>query len=150
MHFAKPSPRALAFDSAGLPSLSVIRVAIAFGKGESQEKLLVIAFHDGSHAVCMKATSKVELYRNNADKMAGAIFIPAREVPCFPLDTVIQPDNLFPVPHLNITSASVAGELPDQYRLKLIHAVERSSSLTEVRRARLLRELRANGDGSAS
>jgi hypothetical protein len=94
----------------------------------------------------MKATSKVAIYHSNPEKMAGAVHLVAGEVTCFPRETVIQPDNLYPVPHADLSAGSVVGELPEDCRQRLEEAITRSVSLTEIRRTRLLREIQTKAN----
>src|SRR5690242_2800160 len=116
----KPSRPATAFDPAVIPCLSVIRVEVHYPDSSPKEKMLVVMFHADGYAVCMKATSKVAVYKNNHEKMAGAVLLAPGEVSCFPRETIIQVENLWPVAHADITVSSVRARLPETLRPRLI------------------------------
>lgn len=135
-------PAASAFDPTRFPPHTVIRVRIRFdGDPEEQYKLLVVLFHDGGFAVCAKATSKVERYRDNPERVAGVAFIPANEVSCFTRETAIQVDNLFPVPHASLHPSCIVGCVPAARQLEIVEAVRTSIVLPEGRKRRILRAL---------
>lgn len=103
------------------------------------EKYVVVIGHGDRHAICLKATSKTAIYRNNPDKMAGCVYLKAAEVAFFREDTVIQPDNQFPVPHSSLEDESrILGSLPEDFQGRLIRAVESSSTIPTSRKRSLL------------
>jgi hypothetical protein len=87
----------------------------------------------------MKATSQVALYLNDPEQLAGCVFYRAEEV-CFLRDTVVQPDNLFPIQHAQLRDhpSCVVGKLPDDFHSKLVQAIRSSIKLDSNRRGRLL------------
>jgi hypothetical protein len=94
--------------------------------------------------ICLKATSKVELFMNNAEKMVGAVFIGQGECDCFDVDTIIEPDNQIPLSYEKVASAyrmntlERLGELPDGFDGNLIKAVKKSETMYEMQQKRLL------------
>ena len=89
----------------------------------------------------MKATSQVALYLNDPEQMAGCVFYRAGEV-CFHQATVVQPDNLFAIPHAQLRDQScVIGRLPDDFHAKLVQAIRASIKLDANRQRRLLEML---------
>ncbi len=111
-----------------------------------KQKLFVVIAHQSSHAICIKATSKTLLYENNSDKMQGCIYYPSGTLPCFPENTVIQPDNQIPIAHDLIRKAHADGILrihqaPASFESDLRSAIAKSVTLTPDKRARLLRIL---------
>jgi hypothetical protein len=124
----------------------VIRLRYQFEGDDAIPKLFVSLAHVNRHVICLKATSQVEVYKNNQAKMAGAVFYPAGTVACFPTDTVIQPDNQVPISHVMIVAQHKAGifavleTLPTTFLNQLI-AVVRASDTMEPRKKRRLAEL---------
>lgn len=122
----------------------MIRVRYKFeGDDAAIAKLFVSLAHVNKHAICLKATSQVQVYKNNPAKMAGAVFYPAGTVACFPTDTVIQPDNQVPISHSMIVAQrkagvfAIAGTLPTTFRSQLITAVKASDTMEPREQKRL-------------
>jgi hypothetical protein len=99
--------------------------------------------HLGGHAICLKATSEVEIYLNNKERMAGCVFYRGGETSIFEHDTAIQPDNQIPIPHQEIEAANskscldILGVLPATFEHRLIEAIRNSVTLSHVERKRL-------------
>jgi hypothetical protein len=97
------------------------------------------------HAICIKATSKVDIYKNNPEMMLGCVYYQAREVSFFGTETVIQPDNPFPILHSHIAdcesngSLQILGNLPRDFQERLRTAIENSSTLSKQRKRNLLK-----------
>lgn len=106
-------------------------------------KLLVVLFHDhgSSTAVCAKATSQLDFYKNNREARRGCVEVPPGTIDCFDRHTIIQLDNLFPVPWNVITSGSVVGRLPEGTHEAVVSAVQASVRISEERRRGLLGKL---------
>ena len=106
-------------------------------------KLFVCVAHFNGHAICLKATSKLDLYKSNSARMAGVVFLPAGSVSCFPADTVIQPDNQVPIPHPVIVTQhkqgtfAVVATLPAAFESQLAAAVNASETLEPREQKRL-------------
>ena len=122
----------------------MIRVPYQFdGDPRPEEKLFVVLCHKDSFAICIKATSKTALFKNNPAMMKGCVWFPARQLSCFPLDTAIEPDNQFPIPHQSIRKASADGvlqvhQLPPEFENDLRTAINNSATLSPRKRARIL------------
>jgi hypothetical protein len=95
-------------------------------------------------AVCLKATSQVGGYKNNPAKMSGAIFYCAGEVSFFEKDTVIEPENQFPLMHSNLMTQHATGHLeilgvmPKDFLERLRHAIDASHTMSKNQKRRLV------------
>lgn len=129
------------FDPRNLPKYAVIRAPLP---GTPEEKLLVLISHQKNKGiVCLKATSKVALYLNNKEKMAGCVFYRAGQVDCFSRDTAIQVDNPCLVFYEDIESdRQCVGQMPDDFEKKLIKAITASVTIEENRRDKMLEWIR--------
>jgi hypothetical protein len=122
----------------------VIRVPYHFvGDPKPEEKLFVVLCHKDCYAICIKATSKVEVFENNPSKKKGCVWFPANQLPCFPLQTAIDPDNQFAIHHDVIRKAKKDGilevyQLPDGFESDLRKAISNSATLAPRQRARIL------------
>jgi hypothetical protein len=122
----------------------VIRVPYQFERDPRPiEKLFVVLCHMEGCAICIKTTSKTDLFRNNPAMRKGCVWYSAGQLTCFPLDTVIEPDNQIPIPHDDIRRAQVRGTLevyalPASFEEDLRSAIDRSATLSPRRRIRLL------------
>ncbi|MGH9431599.1 MAG: hypothetical protein ACRD3T_08655 [Terriglobia bacterium] len=96
--------------------------------------------HRGDHAICIKATSKVDIYLNNEERMAGCVFYRAGSLNCFPKDTAIQPDNLIPIPHGQLKVCHAKAELeilqrlPSDIEERLRSSIQASSTMSGVQK----------------
>jgi hypothetical protein len=129
------------FDPSSIARLSVIRIPYTF-EGKESEKFFVILCR-GAHVLCIKATSKTEIYKNNPDKMKGCIHYPVGTLACFSEDTVVQPDNQFPISDGDLRKAFAVGKLkiyppPANFEQELRRAIRESSTLDDRHRDRLL------------
>jgi len=130
------------FDPSSIPRFSVIRLPYNF-EGNLIEKLFVVICHRAGNAICIKATSKVAIYRNNPQRMAGCVHYAGGALKCFPVETVVQPDNQFPIAHTDILKAHTKGVLevhppPPNFEQALLKAIRDSATLDERLRERLL------------
>ncbi len=104
--------------------------------------------HRQGHAICLKATSNVEVYKNNPEKLAGCIFYKGGETNAFPQETVVQPDNPAPISHAHLVAMhqkkalEVCGQLPSDFVSRLTAAIEESTTLNDQQKERLLTLLR--------
>ena len=118
----------------------MIRARLPHGS-DPEEKLLVVIDHKQGHAVTMKATSEVALYLSDPEQMAGCVYYRAGEA-CFHKNTVVQPDNLFMIPHTKLRDRScVIGHLPPDFHNRLVAAIRASIKLPKARRRGLLEML---------
>jgi hypothetical protein len=145
MNLAPPSHQQTSFNPASLPPCSAILVPYKFGGSPYLlTKIFVVLGHRNGFAICLKATSNVELYKNNPEKLAGCVFYKSGEIPLFNQDTAIQPDNQVPIPHAHIAAMhekkalKVLGNLPADFVSKLTLAIENSTTLDDRKKERLL------------
>ena len=120
----------------------MIRIPYKF-EGNRSNKFFVVLCHHGIYAMCIKATSKTEIYKNNPSMMKGCIYYPAGSFDCFSADTVVQPDNQFPIAHGDILKAFLEGNLEvypplRNFEIELRRAIRDSATLDGRRRERLL------------
>jgi hypothetical protein len=124
------------FDPAKIPPYTVLRFSYKWGEGRSGPKRFVCLMHRDGMAICLKATSKVESYKNNPKKMIGAVFYAAGSLPCFDKDTVIEPDNYIAVLHSTLAKQhatrelKILGVMPDDFVDVLIKATLASETMT--------------------
>jgi len=117
------------------------------GAQQATPKRFVVIAHEKNYVVCLKATSRVELFINNPEKMIGAVFLKQGETACFGKDTVVEPDNQIPIPYEKVVEAERMnqlerlGQLPDDFGERLTTAVNKSETLYEMQQKRLLRLL---------
>jgi hypothetical protein len=146
----KSTPHGSQFDPAKIQPFSVLCCDYLFA-GDPDPLIgrrFVCLEHrslDGKeYAFCLKATSKVGAYTNNPGMMAGAVFYPAGTLQFFKKDTVIQPDNQFPIPHLDLIrqhraeKVRILGSMPDSFPGDLIAAVEASRTMTPREQKRII------------
>ena len=139
----EPSAPPPTFDPATIPKFSVIRVPFKFEDDVVPlSRLFVVVAHFGDQAICVKATSKTTLYENNPMQMIGCVYYKGGEVPCFPSNTVVQPDNQIPIEHCHIKDSHLRGQvkihtLPEDFPSRLREAVKNSQTLTRRERKRI-------------
>ena len=78
-------------------------------------KLFVVLGHVEGTAVCIKATSKVDVYLNNKEMRAGCVYYEAGETEYFIKDTAIQPDKptISSRSHMNISATGTTSRSSD-------------------------------------
>lgn len=133
------------FDPNSLERYCVVALPHRFaGDDYDERKIFVVLCHRNHHAICLKATSKVQIYKNNSDAMAGVVFYGAGQFKAFHLDTAVQPDNCVPIPHERLRESKenlnldVFGALPDDFHGRLLKAIGNSLTLDDRQRKRLL------------
>ena len=143
-----PSPSLSGFDPSAIPQFSVISLPYAYqGDPQPQLKRFVVISHIQEFAFCIKATSKVSLYINNPQMLAGCVLYRAGECDCFECDTAVQPDNQVPIRHADISSSHERGELqilgtmPEDFKERLRAAANNSFRIVPRERNRLLQFL---------
>ena len=130
------------FDPSTILEFSVIKCPVTL-EGIVQEKRFVIISHKEGHAICLKASSKVARYLADSELLNGVVFYKAAEVSSFEKDTVIQPDNQFPIAHSDLLrhhqsrQLTILGEMPPDFREKLLAATDQSSTMSERTKGRL-------------
>lgn len=151
MKYGEPSRPAASFNPASIAKYSVIRLPYKFsGEEEHRYKRFVVLGHFENHAICIKATSKVEIYKNNKELMGGCVHYEAKEVSFFEQETVVQPDNYVAIPHQRLTDCQktgeleIIGDLPVHFEADLAAAIEDSVTLTEPNRKRLIEFIKSH------
>lgn len=138
------------FDPASIPRHAVISLPFQFsGSAYRILKFFVVLGHRKGHAICLKATSQVDIYLNNKDQMSGCVFYQAGKVKCFKNDTAIQPDNQIPISHGHLKAAQakaelqIMGILPTDFEEKLRKAIQNSVTISGREKKRILEMLDA-------
>jgi hypothetical protein len=110
-------------------------------------KRFVLVCHEKEHAICLKATTKVTLYANDPKMMAGVVFYLAGSLAFFEADTAVQPDNLHPIAHTNISRCldnrtfEMLGMMPEGFKEALSTAITSSVTMKPARKKHLLERL---------
>jgi hypothetical protein len=144
------------FDASALPPYAVILVPEAFqDQGDPGPKRLVVIGHQAGHAICVKATSKTEPYKNNAGMMESCVFYGADDEPCFEKETVVQPDNQVPLSYDKLDewyrkgTLEVLGELPtEEFEERLLQAAD-GERINERKKQRIVEMVRSNRERRA-
>ncbi len=138
------------FDPASIERYAVILLPFQFsGSPYRISKFFVVLGHREGHAICLKATSQVDIYLNNKDQMAVCVFYEAGTVKCFERDTAVQPDNQIPISHHQLRAAHTKGELeimetlPADFEEKLRKAIGDSVTISGREKKRILQMLQA-------
>jgi hypothetical protein len=136
------------FDPFSLSRLTVIKIRHRFEGDHLLAKFFVVLGHrtDGfgkAYAICIKATSQTAGYKNNAERLRGCVYYCAGQVNCFPVDTVIQPDNQIPITHETIADAYFDNQLecwpmPADFEALLRAAVIGSATMSKRQKERIL------------
>ena len=108
------------FEASELEAYTVIRVPEAFREQDAPgPKRLVVIGHQDRFAICIKATSKTQPYRNNPEMKESSVFYEVGQHPeCFPEETAVQPDNQVPLNHAQLNEwyrrgvLEILGQLP--------------------------------------
>ena len=104
----------------------------------------MVVAHKNGYVICLKATSKVERYFYDKKLLDGVLSYKAGDCACFERDTVIQPDNQFPISYKDLVyqekygKLKVLGHLPANAKEKLIEAVNSSYTMDSRKQERLL------------
>jgi hypothetical protein len=138
-------------DLKDLKTFDVIKCPYQYQGGLSEAKRFVFLCNEVlggvEHAICLKATSKVTLYQNNASLMAGVVYYPRAVIDFFELDTAVQPDNLHPIPHSQLIAhlrngvLEHLGSMPADFKLKLEAAIQASKTMKPERKRSVLARL---------
>jgi hypothetical protein len=132
------------FSASSIARFDAIRLPFQFSNSSQiTQKWFVVIAHENGNAICVKATSKVERYKNNPYLMAGCAFFPVGEIPCFPKETALQPDNRFEIPHSLIEREHANGKVTIaatsvDCRERLIASVTKSNQLNRRERQTIL------------
>lgn len=133
------------FDPASIPRYTVISLPFQFPESPHRiSKFFVVLGHLNNHAICIKATSQVDVYLNNKEQKAGCVFYPHGECSYFHEDTAIQPDNQIPIQHALLQEShrrselEIKGTLPSEFEKQLIKAVQESVTISPREKKRIL------------
>ena len=83
------------------------------------------------------------MHRSNPEVMDGVVFFEEFAIPCFELETAIEPSNCFAIPHADLEKYSKAGKLELMDVLVSIHddmqrAINKCRRIDPKRKAKLL------------
>ena len=119
------------FDPSSLQKYSVIKLPFQLGnESHTLTKRFVVICHEAEYAICLKATSKVEIYKNSKDLMAGCVYYQAGQLKVFQLNTAVQPDNQVTISHAYLSESHKNGSLdylglmPEDFEAKLLKAIK--------------------------
>ena len=133
-------------NPSALARYDVIHVYYEFEGQVGERKFFVVLSHGDKHAICIKATAKVEKYQLDQKQKAGCVCYKANEVPCFVQETAIQPHNVVPISYEHIVREDRNGRyenkgtLPPDFHVKLVGAI-RASIVMSPKRKRFVLEL---------
>ena len=87
--------------NSALPCCCVIRIPFDFrdGNGAVQKRFVVVGHEQGAAIAIKAASSRLERYGVRPEQYAGIVFLPASSIEPFRRDTVIDPSNMFAIPH---------------------------------------------------
>ena len=111
------------------------------------KKIFIVLCHENGHAFCIKTTTNLDFYRNAPGILAGCVPYKKGELSIFKEDTVVQPDNQFPISHKALIQAhednalEILGTMPTDFRDKLIKAINSSLRMDARLKARILKIL---------
>lgn len=99
----------------------------------------------GRHfAICLKATSQLDAYKNNPRRIPGVVLYRAGIIPLFEKDTIIDPEKQFPIAHYELIKQHASGDfgvlgvLPGDFPEALAKAVRASITMSPNQKARIL------------
>jgi hypothetical protein len=136
----------LPFKPEEIPIFSVIRIPVEL-LGQIVRKRFVIISHIARHAYALKATSRIETFGQDPQRLQEVVIYEPGECPLFSKRTIIDPRNQFPISHGVLmqyhrkSSYEHFGVLPADFKQKLIHAVHASRVIEPNRKQRLLAQL---------
>lgn len=113
--------------------------------GRQTSKLFLVLAHLEDSALCLKITSNVGFYRNNPTRAAGAVFCRG-EHPALSLQSVIETDNDFLLPHRRLGAPFLANDraaISSDLLGRLKAAVASSLTLSPVQKQELQCHLEA-------
>jgi hypothetical protein len=136
------------FDPFSIKPFTVVYLPYRFEDDHQLSKYFVVLGHrtsgfEETHAICLKATSQVAGYENNREKMQGCVYYKKGTVECFPVTTVIQPDNQVAISHKVLADAYFDGSLdcmnlPPDFESLLKAAIANSVTMDNRKKKRLL------------
>ena len=135
------------FDPIELSRFTVFRVYYEYAGQRGEEKLYIVLRHAkeacGNACWCLKATSRTARYDADPEQLVGTVVYEANVLKFFYSKTIIDPRGLFCMPHSHLQKESnkryrVEGKMPDDFKAKLITAIEKSDDLEPKKKKTLL------------
>jgi hypothetical protein len=138
------------FDPLKLSRYTVFRVWYEYPGQRAEEKLYIALRHEKQESGrivcrCIKTTCRTEPYEADAERMKGAILYEANVLRFFYTKTIIDPyRNFFEMPHAHLLKEAnngryrIEGKMPEDFRGKLIRAIEQSITLEPKNKTLLL------------
>jgi len=124
---------------------AVVALPWKFPGDPEVKKLFVTVGHYAEQMMMIKATSKTERYTTDGDMMHSCVFYEAGQVSCFSVDTVIQPDNLYPIGYPRLKEHHEDGSLsiwesvlPADFEEKLRTAIRNHVRMSLMQKRRVL------------
>jgi hypothetical protein len=136
----------LPFKPEEIPIFSVIRIPVEL-LGQIVRKRFVVISHIANHAYALKTTSRTEAFGQDPQLLREVVVYEPGECPLFSKRTIIDPRNQFPISHGLLIqhqrkgSYEHFGVLSDDFKEKLIRAVQTSRVIEQNRKQRLLAQL---------
>jgi hypothetical protein len=136
----------LPFKPEEIPIFSVIRIPVEL-LGQIVRKRFVVISHIANHAYALKTTSRTEAFGQDPQLLREVVVYEPGECPLFSKRTIIDPRNQFPISHGLLIqhqrkgSYEHFGVLSDDFKEKLIRAVQTSRIIEQNRKQRLLAQL---------
>ena len=134
------------FKPEEIPIFSVIRIPVEL-LGQIVRKRFVVISHIANHAYALKTTSRTEAFGQDPQLLREVVVYEPGECPLFSKRTIIDPRNQFPISHGLLIqhqrkgSYEHFGVLSDDFKEKLIRAVQTSRVIEQNRKQRLLAQL---------
>jgi hypothetical protein len=132
------------FNPETLAQFTVLRVPYQYSGQPLLSKLFITLCNEtlngARYTLCFKATSQTTLYDNSKELMAGCVYYKGGEIAFFGSNTVIAPDNPHPISHGHLVecyinnSLTILGVMPQDFRGKLLAAIQASITLTLERK----------------
>jgi hypothetical protein len=136
----------LPFNPEEIPVFSVIRIPVEL-LGQVVRKRFVVISHIANHVYALKTTSRTEAFSQDPQLLREVVVYEPGECPLFSKRTIIDPRNQFPISHGLLIrhqrkgSYEHFGVLSDDFKEKLIRAVQASRVIEQNRKQRLLAQL---------
>jgi hypothetical protein len=122
----------------------VIRIPIDFHDGDGPtKKLFVVLGHESNSCICVKATSKIGVFRASDQLLAGVVLFKAGEEG-FPLETAIDPNNIFAMDYQKLRGYfsrrdfELMGVLGGEFKRRMAEAITNSVTIPRLRKPRIL------------
>lgn len=144
----------MAFDPSAIAPFTVFRCDYRFSgdpEPEPARRFICLQHRSAGNqklVISLKATSKVEAYRNNPKRLQGVLLYEAGAIPCFEKATVVQ-TKLWPIDYFHLIKEELRGNflilgmMPSDFPEALAKAVRSSVELNRSEKARIFELLGA-------